>query len=234
MTPATAKSATTKQATTKRATTKRATGVTVVPTAPVGRPRDPDISTAILDATLELMSTVGYGGVSIAAVAQRAGVHKPAVYRRWPGKVELAVAAVEQISAPPRDPATGDTVADLVEMLVDAARRRGSNYPFALILRLRSEISLDQELSAAVDQHLVAPRRAIARTLIARGIARGDLRDDIDPDDVTDLLFGSIWARMSTGRDTLRRPDAERLVSTLVDGLRPRTPPTATAAQSGS
>ncbi len=187
-----------------------------------GRPRDPDISQAILDVTLELLSREGYAGVSIAEVAQRAGVHKPAVYRRWPNKLELAIAAVEQVSGPPRDPETGDISADLVEMLLDANRRRDGNYPLALVLRLRAEISLDSELSTAVDEHFVAPRRAIAREVITRGMARGECRRDIDAELVTDLLFGSLWARMITGRDTLRRVDAERIVATLVDGLRSR------------
>jgi AcrR family transcriptional regulator len=195
------------------------TRTTATPGGAVGRPRDPDISRAILDATLELLTTEGYAGVSVAAVAERAGVHKPAVYRRWPSKLDLAVAAVQQVSPPARDPDTGDAHADLVEMLLDVGRRRNGNDPLALVLRLRAEISLDPELTAAVDEHIVAPRRAVAGAVITRGISTGTFRPDLDLDLATDALFGSLWARMLTGRDTLGRRDAERIVATLATGL---------------
>ena len=60
-----------------------------VPTAPAGRPRDQRIDDAVLAATAELLQEVGYAGLSIAAVAARAGTHKPAIYRRWPTKAQL-------------------------------------------------------------------------------------------------------------------------------------------------
>ena len=54
-----------------------------------GRPRDPRIDAAILAATAELLVTIGYSNLSLAAVAERAGTTKSALYRRWSSKAEL-------------------------------------------------------------------------------------------------------------------------------------------------
>src|SRR5262245_44719017 len=61
---------------------------------PVGRPRDRRVDAAVLDATRRLLADVGYRALSIEAVARRARVHRPAIYRRWSSKAELVHAAV--------------------------------------------------------------------------------------------------------------------------------------------
>ncbi len=54
-----------------------------------GRQRDPRIDSAILSATAELLVQIGYSNLSLAAVAERAGTTKSALYRRWSSKAEL-------------------------------------------------------------------------------------------------------------------------------------------------
>src|SRR5438067_12612598 len=79
-----------------------ATTPTMTPDTPVavrpstrGRPRDPLCDEAILKATIELVAEVGYDRTTLDAVATRAGVSKPTIYRRWPaGKDQLVAAAV--------------------------------------------------------------------------------------------------------------------------------------------
>jgi AcrR family transcriptional regulator len=59
-----------------------------------GRPRDPQVDAAIRAATLELLVEEGYQATTIQAVARRAGVSAPSIYRRWSSKAELVEAAV--------------------------------------------------------------------------------------------------------------------------------------------
>ena len=66
-----------------------------------GRPRDPRIDSAILSATAELLVQMGYSNLSLAAVAERAGTTKSALYRRWSSKAELVHEAAFP-TAPPR------------------------------------------------------------------------------------------------------------------------------------
>ena len=61
-----------------------------------GRPRDPGYDKAIHDATLEILTVKGYAGLSIDGVAAKTGVGRPTIYRRWPSKPALVIAALTQ------------------------------------------------------------------------------------------------------------------------------------------
>lgn len=187
--------------------------------AAIGRPRDPEVSRAILDAALEALARDGYARLNIADVARRAGVHKPAVYRRWGCKLDLAVAAIQHIAPPARDPDTGSIRADLVRMLLDADAPTARSSRLDVALRVRAELTMEPELAAAVDAQIVAPRRALARTVVDRGVARGELRSDADAELITDLLFGPLHMRALGRRPPLRKRDAERIVDLLLGGI---------------
>jgi AcrR family transcriptional regulator len=188
----------------------------VTTTTAVGRPLDEDLSASILEAALDVLGREGYGGFSIAAVAQAAEVHRPAIYRRWPNKVDLAVAAIEQVRPAPVDRESGDAREDVVAFLADAGC--GTNAEDDLALRLHGEIAVHPELSEAVRERLVVPRRQTLRTILERGVAAGQLRPDLDPELAIDLLFGLLHARKGTGV-VLRRKDVERYVDLALGGL---------------
>ena len=134
-----------------------------------GRPLDPEISDRVLEATLVLLAEDGFARLSIEAVAQRAGVHKPAVYRRWPSKIDLVVAAVRSRTPPAEDPATGNTRDDLIQLIRDAARNAQRNPHARAGLRLMAEAATDPELASAVRSRIVGERRAITRACSSEG-----------------------------------------------------------------
>ena len=85
-----------------------------------GRPRSAAAHQAILDATVQLLSEVGFAATTVEAVAARAGVGKATVYRRWPSKVPLVIdaldaRAIEQVPIP----RTGSVRGDLIEFLAE-------------------------------------------------------------------------------------------------------------------
>jgi AcrR family transcriptional regulator len=88
--------------------------VTVERQTAVGRPRDPEKDIAVVQATRELLVEAGYQGTTVVAIARRAGVGAPTIYRRWPSK-ELLVeeAAFGHAQAAPLPPSTGDLRTDL-------------------------------------------------------------------------------------------------------------------------
>ena len=197
-----------------------APGAPGAPGAVAGRPLDPAISEAILEATFEVLAETGYAKLSIEAVAQRAGVHRPAVYRRWPTKLDLVAAAISSIAPAVPDPDTGSTRDDLVELVSSIANLLVRNPRARLTLRLVAEIAVDEQLAALVDSRTVQPRRAMARTVLERGIERGEIRPDLDMELVCDLLVGSLYTRALVGRARLTRAKAERYVDCVLDGLR--------------
>ena len=78
-----------------------------------GRPRDEGAAQAILTATMELMAEVGFAGVTVDGVAQRAGVGKATIYRRWKSKERLVLDAIGASTEPAPVPDTGSVAGDL-------------------------------------------------------------------------------------------------------------------------
>lgn len=167
----------------------------------MARPLDPEIDRAITAATLQLLIERGFARMSMEGVATAAGVGKPAIYRRFRDKAEL-VAAVMAAQLPDLDPPDlGDTKAELMAMMQQAFPADGPAY-VGLIGGLIAEQQRHPEVIEAFRRHVLLPRRAVGRTVIERGQARGDLRRDIDPEAALDLLAGPLLARVFAGLDT--------------------------------
>ena len=79
-----------------------------------GRPRDVGADDAIMDAVVEILTEVGFRGLTIDAVAHRAGVGKATIYRRWPGKEQLVLDALTAERVPVPEPDTGSLRDDLL------------------------------------------------------------------------------------------------------------------------
>ena len=186
-----------------------------------GRPRDPQADRAILKATMELLAEDGFGGLSIEAVAARAGVGKTTVYRRWPSKIPLVVDALTHMKPPmavpiPEDMTTRDA---LMRFLKELTRSRGNDPNARILAGLVDAMSRDTELAEAVRVGLLSGRRRVVFDLIERGIARGEIRPDADVEVVADVLVGPIIMRtLITGRPITPRL-ARQIVTLVLDGV---------------
>lgn len=134
-----------------------------------GRPRDPAVDEAALRATLALLDEHGYERLRVADVARAAGIGLGSLYRRWPTKHALVVAALRAAAERRTTQATGDPVADLVAHLVSVAGGIAERAAPLLSVLLSAPGS---ELAAAVREAKVAPIRAATRERL-RPIADG-------------------------------------------------------------
>jgi AcrR family transcriptional regulator len=184
----------------------------------MGRPRDPGIDAAVVDATLALLGQTGYGRLSLEEVARRAGTTKPAIYRRWPGRQQLVLAALGRRLGEPRAPDTGCTLCDLDECLklfVAGFRR----IPAGVIAPLFADCASDPELRGTFMATLFDPPRAAVREALERAFSRGDLRDDVDLDLVLDLIGSLIHYRALFGHAPTSDLEIERAVEALLQGI---------------
>lgn len=187
-------------------------------TARPGRPRDQQIDDAVLAATLALLAEEGYAKTTIQAVARRAGVGPPAIYRRWSNRVELVESAVfPELRGRTIEP-TGDLRTDL-QMYTDMFRTTfGSPAARAAVPALLSEYQ-----SAPSDHRSVALRLGAGVRLGFRRLLAAQPPDTfdpgIDPDDVLDILVGAVLYRTFilpfTGRDDHGDTTAEMLLRLL-------------------
>jgi AcrR family transcriptional regulator len=184
----------------------------------VGRPRDQKIDAAVLDATVTVLKRSGYGGLTLEEVARHAGTTKPAIYRRWPNRQRLVLAALGRRLGDAHPPDTGCTLCDLDECLklfVAAFRRM----PPGVLGPLYADCAGDRDLRAAFMTALFDPPRAAVRETLERAQARSDLRDDADLDIVLDLLGSFIHYRALFGHARTSNAEIERAVETLLQGV---------------
>jgi AcrR family transcriptional regulator len=185
-----------------------------------GRPRSPEAHAAIVRAALELALEGGLRGLSMEAIAARAGVGKATIYRRWKSKEALFVEAVQQMARTPEIPDTGTVRGDL-EAVVAATIGRMARDAFRIIPRLLADAADDPRLLAAMQEALLTPRRAALGEILRRGVARGELRADLDVELVTQIVFGTTVASvLMSGGDTSALPELPlRVFDTLAAGI---------------
>ena len=188
------------------------------PASRVGRPRDPAIDAAVLRATLAVLDELGYGRLALEAVARRAGTTKPAIYRRWPSRQRLVLAALRHRLGGAKPPDTGCTLCDLDECLrvfVAAFRRM----PPDVLGPLFADCAGDRELRAAFMTTLFEPPRTAVRETLERAHARGDLRDEVDLGLILDLIGSLVHYRALFGHARTSDVEIERAVEALLRGI---------------
>ncbi len=190
---------------------------------PPGRPRSVASHQAIVTATLELLVEGGYRALTMEAVRARAGVGKATIYRRWKTKEELVTAVIEhlhqELQAPDKGSLAGDYEA-LARGVIGSAAKAGT---MTFMPRLLAETVDDPDLHAIFYAHLAAPRRAVMREVLDRAVARGELRDDVDLEMVTDILVGPALYRILISAGDVSQLFAPRvLLEAVLTGLAPR------------
>jgi AcrR family transcriptional regulator len=167
--------------------------------APRGRPRSAAADQAILDAVLKLLGEHGYGGLTMEGVAAEAGVGKTTVYRRYSGKDDMVTAAIACLTEDDDVPDSGDTRADVLEMLRRFVAARERKQSMRLLGTLFLERDRNPELLELFRERVIEPRRSRMVAVIERGRARGELRPEVDPALAAEMMIGAYFARMLNG-----------------------------------
>jgi len=178
-----------------------------------GRPRDPVIDTAVLATALAHLASRGYEAMSVAAVALEAGTTRQAVYRRWPTKAELAVAAIASMSKLSERPDTDNPFADLVAEL--SAFHAGVTRPNGVsMVGSMLQDAADPHLLALYRDRIVAPRRNRLRHILLRAVQMGLADRDADIDHAVAACTGTLYSLHLAGRPTGK--DWPKRTATLV------------------
>lgn len=188
-------------------------------TMEIGRPRNPRIEPAVLDATAALLEVTGYADLTVEAIARRAGTSKPAIYRRWPSKAHLVHEAVFPIGDATALPDTGSLHGDVHEMVRRTAAVLTTAAARAALPGLVAEMAADLTLHAAL---LVRFGDILARGLaerLAAAAARGEVRPDVTAADLTEALAGITFFALLTRGDTLDETWVDRTTVLITKGI---------------
>lgn len=187
----------------------------------MGRPRDPDLADAILRATIELLAENGYKGTSLDAVAKKAGVGKPTLYRRWHSKLDLVVAAVERYTHQLVMPSSGNSRERVTQFMEEwwlLAAESENMTVTGMLASVLSDLQRYPELKQAVLRGLLYKRRAEMHELLELGINSGELQPDLDADLVIDLLFSPLLVRRIVSGGPVSPKAARKIVDIIFDG----------------
>jgi AcrR family transcriptional regulator len=196
---------------------------------PRGRPRDGDADRRILDAARQALLSAGYAGLAIDEVAQRAGVAKTTLYRRWSTKDHLAIAVYADLldrEVPVTD--TADVRADLAAYLkqiagaLDSVRRAGrpahdTDPSAGIVAEFVAAAARHADVGEAM-RTLYQRRIRLAVELLERATQRGELRAGTDPLLLLDQLAGALYYRVLITGAPVDGSYLERLVNAALDG----------------
>ncbi|QCQ92933.1 TetR/AcrR family transcriptional regulator [Rhodococcus sp. SGAir0479] len=187
----------------------------------LGPQRNPAIDEAVLRATRELLVESGYAGTSIDAIAARAGVGRPAIYRRWASKAHIVHDAVYPVMES-ENVSDLEIGAEIARLTHGAVALFGSPAAREAVPGLMSE----GRSSATLRQTLVTDQLEVIREELGRRISQaieaGELREGVDPDVLLDVVAGAaIFAQ--SARDVQDQASlAASLVDIVLNGVLPR------------
>ncbi|MPZ30553.1 MAG: TetR family transcriptional regulator [Rhodospirillales bacterium] len=181
-----------------------------------GRPRDPRTRAAILAAARVLLERGGLTAVTIEAIAAKAGVSRPTIYRYWPNAPAVAMAAFLEASG---EPGTGKTSRSPLAALraqlhavADAFAAPAGRSVAAMVAAAQSET----ELAKAFRNEFIARNRDAARQLLERCIAERLVAPLADVDLALDLVFGPLFYRLLMGHAPITRGFVDQLLDAVI------------------
>jgi AcrR family transcriptional regulator len=179
------------------------------------RPRiEGDREAEILDATIELLASVGYERLTMDAVAAAAKASKATLYRRWTAKSELVIDAIERAKSAPYV-AELDTHSLRGDLIAASCHEGGmiDAHAMSVLAGIIPALHHDREFAEAFHERFLKPKLATARAIYERARARGDIADDVDLD-----LLETVLPAMALYRAfMLRTPVDDEVVARIID-----------------
>jgi len=162
--------------------------------------------------------------VTMEGVAARAGVGKPTVYRWWPDRHAVAMAALMEGEPPGTGAGASGPAILALRRQMRAIAERFATPTGRHVATMIAASDLETEFSKAFRNHFVLARRAEGRALLERAVRDGEIRPDIDLEVALDLLYGPLVFRLLLGHAPLDASFTDRLLNHVLRGLRPRKP----------
>ncbi|WP_454051633.1 TetR/AcrR family transcriptional regulator [Cellulomonas sp. Marseille-Q8402] len=179
-----------------------------------GRRRDESKDEVILEAARALLIERGYDGMTMDAVAERAGAGKATVYRRWSSKAQLTVDSLlcsKQLTID-EVPETGSLREDLLRIFTMASRMKNDDLMTGLLTAIREE----PEVREVFHEQFVAGRVRLARAVLERARLRGETAPGVDLDMVAAVAPAMVHYRKVVAHRPMDAEFAERLIDTII------------------
>lgn len=169
----------------------------------------------VLDSVVELLAERGVAGTTVDAIVERSGVARTTLYRHWPTRADVLLAAFEASIEAPGPPDLGSLRADLRALVGGLCEALGSSPWAALVPTLVDAAERDPQF-AAVHHRFAAARSEPLREVVRRGVARDELPGDVDVEQVVELVSGPVFYRRLVAGAPVDRAYGEALVDRVL------------------
>ena len=191
----------------------------MTPSRARGRPRSEEHRDAVLKATMELMQEDDLRRASVDRISARSGVSKATIYKWWPNRTAVAIDAfLHQIMVDAPVPDTGSAAEDF-RLTLRGIMRFDSSPLGVIYAQLVGESQFYPTERERIRTHQVNVRRTAVTKIWDRGVARGELDPNIDPEVALDIIFGAAMYRQAAGHGGLSPADADAIVAAAMRGL---------------
>lgn len=196
--------------------------MTPPPPPPNPERRSERARTAILEAALTLCREQGYAATTMEGIAKRAGVGKQTIYRWWQSKAAVLQEALnESIGTAVDFPDTGDVRADLRSQMATVASLFASDsfspYTRGLVVAAQH----DPQIARSLVDDFIEPRVRACRERLESAVKQGQLRADLDLDDVVELLYAPLYYRMLLHTRPVTPQQVDHILDLAFTGLAP-------------
>ena len=182
----------------------------------VGRPRSKKSREAILASTHELLNEKGGAGLTIEAVARRAGVGKPTIYRWWPSLADIVLEVLlrqadVEIAAP-----TFKTLGEALGQFLRRSMQSITDGAGAHLCFLMAHAQENEDFRSRFRDNFTAERRKVLRSLFQKAVERGQIDVEQNLELLVDIVFGAMWYRLLLGHLPLNESFADELTETVL------------------
>lgn len=183
-----------------------------------GRPRNEACTGEILEAALHLVAEVGIAGLTMDAVARRAGVGKATIYRRWTSKEALMLDAWMSCVRKPTAPDTGTLQGDLEALLGGIDSPLSDRELQRVFPQMIAAAKVNPDVADAY-RAFVEQRRAPMRAVLLRGVERGEIDPALDLEVVQDLVIAPLMYRWIVTDAPIDEPMIRQVIATVTAGV---------------
>lgn len=180
-----------------------------------GRPRSEKSREAIINATHDLLNEQGGAGLTIEAIARRAEVGRPTIYRWWPTVADIVLEVVlrqaDKDIAVPACKSLRETLQGFLRQSMHAIDWGGVHLRF-----LMAHAQLDEEFRGRFRDNFVAKRRAVLRSIFRQAMERGQVGSGHDLNLLVDIVFGAMWYRLLVGHAPMDECFADELTEVVM------------------
>jgi AcrR family transcriptional regulator len=187
-----------------------------------GRPRDPATRKKILAAARELLNEGGMSAVTMEAVAAKAGVGKPTIYREWPNAQSVAMEAFLDTTKPQEQGRKRGKALDALRDQLHSIIKTFSTPTGRNTAMMIAAAQNDSELAKIFRNRFIMGRREEGRGILRAAVQARELRPDIDYEVTLDLIYAPLFFRLLIGHGPLDKAYADAILDAALKGLKVR------------